>query len=54
MYLHYDKTNKRWIAIKGGFIMSVGTLDEVLIKSILYIKDFRDFEKSIAKIMPVL
>jgi hypothetical protein len=44
MYLHYDKTNKRWIAIKEGFIIAVGTLDEVLIKAISLIKDSRDFE----------
>jgi|WetSurSiteA1Bulk_404760.scaffolds.fasta_scaffold47487_1 hypothetical protein len=44
MYLHYDKINKRWIAVKGGFIIAVGTLDEVLMKAILYIKDYRDFE----------
>ena len=44
MYLHYDKINGRWIAVKGGFIIAVGTLDEVLMKAILLVKDTRDFE----------
>ena len=47
MYLHYDKTNKRWLSVKGGFIIAVGTLDEVLMRSILYMKDIRDFEISV-------
>jgi hypothetical protein len=44
MYLHYDEINKRWIAIKGGFIISTGGLDECLSKAIEYIQDKNDLE----------
>lgn len=49
MYLHYDKFTGNWITIKGGFIMFCGTLDIVLMKTILYMKDIRDFEISVSR-----
>jgi hypothetical protein len=49
MYLHYDKITGNWLSIKGGFIMFVGTLDIVLAKTIIYMKDIRDFEISVKK-----
>jgi hypothetical protein len=39
MYLHYDEINKRWIAVKGGFIIAVGSLDECLAKAIQYAEE---------------
>jgi hypothetical protein len=49
MYLHYDKFTGNWLSVKGCFIMFCGTLDEVLMKSILYMKDIRDFEIAVQR-----
>jgi hypothetical protein len=50
MYLHYDEINKRWIAVKGGFIIAVGSLDECLDKAIEYIEDKNELEDSLRRL----
>jgi hypothetical protein len=37
MYLHYDNINKRWLAIRGGFIIATGELDECIALAIEFI-----------------
>jgi hypothetical protein len=39
MYLYYDNINKRWIAIRKGIVIAIGTLDECIFTAILYINE---------------